>query len=115
MRADENDWKVSVRLGQPPLEFRPALSRQPDVQHNTSGRIRARVIEEFLRRSERLHIVTDRTKQIIHGLAYRFVIVDDIYNRLLLSHRCDRTLPNACAAGRQDERTRPFESRRASW
>src|SRR6267154_486751 len=102
---------MGVRLCQPPLEFRPALSRQPDVQHDATGGVGTRAIEEFLRRSERLHVVTDRTKQVRHRLAHRFVIVDDIDNRLLLSHQRNRTFPNGLCRWPADGRPRLIESK----
>src|SRR6266851_2985032 len=57
--ADENNRQVQICLGQLLLKIEPALSGQPDVEHQAPGEIGRMAIDEFLDRGKCLDAQSD--------------------------------------------------------
>jgi hypothetical protein len=78
--GDEDDRDLAVCLAQGRLELETTRSRQPDVEHQASGPIRRRMVEERLGRGEGLDLQTDRPNESPQRPAHGYVVVDDVHD-----------------------------------
>ena len=82
MAGHENDRDVNVRLGELGLKIEPALSGQPDIEHEAAGSIRKLAAQQVRGRTEHLGPQAYRSQQVGERVAHGGVIVNDENNRL---------------------------------
>ena len=84
--GDEDNGHGHVARRQPLLQLQPAEARQPHIEHQAAGHIRARAAQELLRRREGLDPQPHRPQEVLEGLAHRRIIIDDEYQGLGVHH-----------------------------
>src|ERR1700730_17741625 len=92
MTADKYDGKLNFGIQQGLLKFQSTSSRQSDVQHDTAWRIGKLLLQEFPARRERLHLQTDRAKEVLHRFANGDIVVDHDHDSLVLVHELKPTV-----------------------
>jgi hypothetical protein len=90
--ADEDDGHVHICHGQVIVKIQATSPGQPDIEHKTTGTVRAGTPEEFLNRAEQLDTQAYRSEQTLKPLAYLFIVVDDEDSRFNLARSHCRPL-----------------------
>ena len=79
MPGDEDYRGVYISVSQFALEVQPAQPRQPHIQDQTAGPIRAAALQELPRRRECRDLQPHRTDQTLQRLTNGFIIIDYEY------------------------------------
>ena len=90
MGCDKNDWKLNIPFGHLTLEVEAAHPWHPNIEHKTGRRVGPLAVQEFLRRPERLHLQSDRLKEVLERIADGLIVIDDEDDRILVSRRWQR-------------------------
>jgi hypothetical protein len=83
---------VDARFGKVDLKIEAAQSGQPDVKNQAAGDIRKLALQKFGSRTEHFDPQAHRPEKIPERLPHRFVIIDNVDDRLLrprnIARRC---------------------------